>query len=257
MMRIARNRLVMAAWLTATGVFGAMAAPADGAVTVESWWLSTQAGDFVDGPGEAEAVDNTVALPFHFTREVQSGASRSTSSYSFDVAMAEAIFHFDFDHVRDGDGPPGGIGRGDFAYSDGTLSFSLSEPMFYQIEGQYLLDGIPNGMSLFISLLRQPTQTVVFLSEQSGAGVTDQRFDVGGLDGTNFNNLSGNPSGVLTPGTYLFSYQYTIRAAVSDSGASATGWLSFGIVPEPTMVLLLCAAALLLLRRGPSLGRSV
>jgi hypothetical protein len=221
------------------------------AVTVQSWTLNTQAGDFVDGPGEMDATDSTVALPFNFTRTVQSDASSSISEYAFQTTPSGATFHFEFDHVRDGDGPPGGIGRGDFAYSAGSIAFTIAEAKYYDIDGFYDLMGQPNGMSLFVSLIRMPTQETIYDSEQSGAGVVDQHFIVGGLSGSNFNNLMGSPSGGLQSGSYLFSYQYTIRAVTSDSGASATGMLEFLITPEPGTFLpvFLAATAIALQRR--------
>lgn len=234
-------------FLTWTGIVAIGPVSALGAVVdVDSWRLITRAGDFMDGPGEMEVAEEAAALPFEFTRTVQMGASSSTSTYSFARTPSGARFQFEFDQVRDGDKPA--ESRGDFARSSGHIYFRTTREMEYVIDGSYALAGMPNGMQLTVTLLDAPVQGIIYHSFQFPAGVPNQVFNVGGMDGGLSNELIGSTSGMLSPGEYLFSYVLTIGAATADNGASASGWLEFHIIPEPSAAVMAAAAVTFLLR---------
>jgi hypothetical protein len=219
----------------------------DGAVMIQRWSLGTFAGDYVDGPGGVGITETAVSMPFIFNRNVQSGNSRSTSIYNFYPEGDGAILLFDFAHVRDGDPKAPGQIFGDHGSSSGSLNFTVTTPLYYKIDGQYSLVG-DNGLSLGVGIYAG--QQSLFGNSQWSYHTPNEQFTVGQLGGDTGNGLSGSQIGLLNPGIqYFFSYYFELEAHASDEGASAYGWLSLRIVPEPASAVLMTAAFGLLARR--------
>jgi hypothetical protein len=116
----------------------------------------------------------------------------------------------------------------------------------------YALSG-SGRIQLFAQLTDETTTDVVFESLQRSVSTPDQKLTLGLEEGDTINSLIGTLDGVLIAGhEYKFQYGYTIRIespALPDGGASASGFLSFNITPEPGSAVLLGFGGMALLRR--------
>ena len=179
---------------------------------------------------------------------VEAGASRSTSVYDFTVSGSNAIFEFNFDHLRDGDGPTGGKNYGDYAKSYGYIDFTTFIPLSYMIEGCYSMHG-SNG--LYISAALGSNGSMLFRNMQYSPYTTNESFTLGNAEGSGSNSLYGTLTGTLLPGKHYLSYDYFLPTMSTDPGATAVGTLRLTLTPEPaTLTLLGIGLTLLPRRRG-------
>lgn len=157
-----------------------------------------------------------------------------------------ASFDFDFDQIRAGSPRSrGAVG--------GNITFSVTNDLTYDATGVWALDG-SEKTQLFARITDQTTTDIIFDSLQLSLSTPDEEFTLGLEEGDNFNSLIGATTGALLAGhQYLFQFGYHIDipsdAPIGDGGASASGFLSFNITPEPTCAVLLALGGVALLRR--------
>jgi len=225
----------------------AVGAPvARGEIVVDSWGLAHQVQDAL-GP-ETNVENTTVILPYSEVLSAVDGSTSAQGTYEFANGDDWASFDFVFDHERSGSESA--------ARSFGGISFTLSEPLHYAIEGSFVLSG--SGYSdLSVRLTdtsTYPDSVHLYRGRHESNATPDESFTLGQAGGDLVSEEAGSLTGTLQPGIeYELHYYYSISndPYVPGSAATADGMLSFTLdaVPEPTSLTLLALGAIAVLRR--------
>jgi hypothetical protein len=126
------------------------------------------------------------------------------------------------------------------AQADGYVDFRVDQTLSYVLSGN--MNAVdPEGRNTTQWLRLLDGASTVFESYQASHSTPNSTFTLGRQDGDLGNVLSGAISGTLLPG-HLYRFVYFSRIldepATSLQSASATGFYSLLIVPEPSTAML-------------------
>lgn len=181
---------------------------------------------------EITSYHSAFVLPDSYTDSVVSGGASSTSEYDY----TNDGFLITFTQSREGN--EGGSGQ-----SNGQVHFSVDQNVDYEASGFYAsvdLDG--RELQLSLSLYDWDLGAFVFKSFQYSQTTVNESFTLGGSGGDYGNENFGSLLGTLLAGhNYQLNYGVSLRTISIDPTGTATaaGYLSFALVPEPSTALLI------------------
>ncbi|HUT61538.1 MAG TPA: PEP-CTERM sorting domain-containing protein [Phycisphaerae bacterium] len=228
-------------WLVLAG-----ASTARAEIVVDSWGLAHQVQDAL-GP-DTVVQNTTVTLPYSDVLSAADGSTSAQGTYELATGADWASFDFIFDHERSG--------SESVARSFGGISFTLSEPLHYVIQGSFALAG-SGYIDLSVSLTdtsTYPDSVHVYRGRHESNATADESFTLGQAGGDLVSEEAGSVTGTLQPGVeYDLHYYYSIsnNPYIPGSAATADGMLSFTLdaAPEPSSLTLLALGAIAVLRR--------
>jgi hypothetical protein len=163
-------------------------------------------------------------------------------------AHAEATYNFAQNEIRVSynllrppfqDDP--GLGTLEVAISEGRINFTVDEAVEYALDARMsILD--PEGRNTHQWLRLFEDHVRIFDNFQLSDSTPDQQFILGATDGDLNNSLEGTLSGFLVPGrVYRLEYSSRLIDAPTPSlqTATASGFYSLRIIPEPSTALLM------------------
>lgn len=180
--------------------------------------------------GPAPTLNNVVSEAI-----TEYASSTTTYNYSVDSFSKKASFLANFSH---------GVSSMPESWADSYcwLAFTVTESVNYAIDGNYSLVGsgkVAQDVSLMNSL-----GAILFSDRQKSLSTINEYFTIDGAGGDNLNSYTGSASGVLAPGTYFFSYKYSLSNAGPAALTSGFAELTLdpspaSAVPEPGTIALL------------------
>lgn len=215
-----------------------------------SFTIGSSTLDVVSGDTTATSTNTLSAgpLPWTDSHSVSTIFGSAATQYNFGTSGLQTDLDFQFQHVRSGL-------QYAYDYSQGSLTFSLTNNGTYDLTGDYKLFGA-DYVGMQVTLYDQTTSTMLFENQQASVDTPNESFTLGGVGGDLTPTLSGSPSGSLIGGhVYELTYLYMINSDLSDASfnaATADGYLHLVTkeeIPEPATLALLIAGL------TPALGR--
>ncbi|MDH5566724.1 MAG: PEP-CTERM sorting domain-containing protein [Myxococcales bacterium] len=190
-------------------------------------FVDTEAADL----GFDSLTTNPSSIPHVANDQAVDGGSASLTG----PTLTHTGFNITFDHTRTGV-------LNALASSDGELFFSVDAAIDYAITGTYAASD-PDGRQIIqYVVLQEVGGPNLFSSYQESRATPDRLFSVGNTDGDFFNMVEGSATGTLAPGEiYRLIFANSIQASPTAASGSATasGFLTLVLVPEPSTALLL------------------
>jgi hypothetical protein len=147
----------------------------------------------------------------------------------------------DFSHTR--------TANGGYAYSDDGVGsdffFGVSAPVTVTILGAYAVTDTGSGdrVQLVAELWNNSANTLLHRTLLESRVSANESFVVGQSGGDFSNDVQGATTWLLAPGVQYYvnwlALIQDLRADAGDTGASASGYIEFAFVPEPSGALLL------------------
>jgi hypothetical protein len=202
-------------------------------------------------------IDSDPQLPLQGTYTADKGECQSISEIDADWTTDGVSFSITADHIRGGDyaGEFPNIYQ-DYATTSFILYFTIDQPYYYSIEGEYTLLGMG---TLFVSAQLNKTgqnpegDPWIFGNGQSSEDTENEILTIGEEGGDKENSLLGSTSGILLPDNYVVIINFkTLAPSGGDVGATTTGWGKFTLTPEPTSMIMFLICGFGILRRPVS-----
>ncbi len=181
-----------------------------------------------DGFDQESAISPTLPLNTTNTIANSPGPSFSSSTYNFNSDNNSANFNVSLSQLRKGSF------SGNIARSRGTIIFTPTTDVLYEISGNYQMSG---DQRTFFQVFLQDTSGLLFNNFQDSRSTLNESFTLGEQGGDFNNTLVGSTAGILTAGTqYTFVYDAFIQEFPSSGvNTSSIGTISLNLeatVPE-------------------------
>lgn len=235
-------RLIQCVLLVALAIFLQATVASAYAVTLNGYdvsYLTTLAsgGEFPRVRDEEEVYPAT--LPYSYDSTAVAGGSSVIAKHE----LSNTSFTISFDHARSSEPLS-------TASSRGQVFFSVNQNVDYALAGSYAAAD-PDGtwFELSVILYDITLDKPMLYSQQHSNSTPNESFTLGLMEGDQLNELSGSMAGTLIAGhDYSFFYMADIVVFQTEPSAEATasGFASLTLVPEPSRELLLMTTLLTL-----------
>jgi hypothetical protein len=200
---------------------------------------SRVAGDVTLEPGSFNVVgvrpldkrEDVTVLPASGIVSLTVGGGNATTNFDFTKVNGQAIFEWDFTHVKD-------VLPGSSSGSHGEVHFTVDADMPYEVFGIYVSRGLP-WMAQRVILTNETTNTVLLDSFNFSRLTMDEILRIGHPDGDSTAIVTGDTMGMLTAAhSYKFDYSWSL-AENQTGAAQATGNMRLAVIPEPRTMSIL------------------